>query len=197
VDQLAASAVADGSCNTRPVSSSFQALRADLRASALEDAQLPTYQRRAILAFKLVFTTRLQAVCLLRMAQALHRIAAPLSAPAKWLNAVICGCDIAPQAQIGPGLCLFHPNGVVIGPGSVLGANVSLVGSATLGRGVGGEPTLEDGVVVGPGVRMFGGLTVGRGAQVGANAVVMIDVPELHFAAGVPARVIKRMDGRD
>lgn len=108
----------------------------------------------------------------------------------------VSGLDFVPGAQVGPGLLMHHPNGVVIGGGAVLGAGCTLLQNVTLGeRHADGRPPHEypsvgDGVTVGAGACILGGIRVGEGAVIGANAVVLNDVPAKGIAVGSPARVI-------
>lgn len=104
------------------------------------------------------------------------------------------GVDIYPQARIGPGLCLVHLGAIVVGPGSVLGDRVTLQSCVTLGQKDqnSGEPTLGSHVYVGTGAKLLGNIHVGSGAVIGANAVVLHDVPDQHIAVGIPARCFPR-----
>lgn len=110
-----------------------------------------------------------------------------------WLsNTRAFGCYIAPGAQIGPGLTLPHPVGVVIGEGSVIGEDVTIYQNVTLGRRSAHDPRypcVEDGVVVYAGATLLGGITIGVGATVAAHAVVTCDVPAGALAVGAPARI--------
>src|SRR5690348_18458472 len=102
-------------------------LRADIRASIGTDASGNRSRRVATMIGKVLLTTRLQAVILFRLAQALRRSCAPLAPVAKYLNMVVTGADIATAATIGPGLQLFHPGGVVIGPECVVGSRCTIM----------------------------------------------------------------------
>lgn len=100
----------------------------------------------------------------------------------------VSGADIPLNCQIGGGLLLPHPNGVVIHPAAVIGPNCLLFQQVTLGtRGKGGAPVLGGHVDVGAGARLLGAITLGHHAVVGANAVVVCHVPTEHMAIGVPA----------
>jgi serine O-acetyltransferase len=176
-----------------PSAHPLRLLREDITESLEADrtnggrASLPTAVGKALL------TTRLQAVILLRLAQAAHRFFPPLAAVLKYINSVLTGADIAQAAAIGPGLRLFHPVGVVIGPDCRIGARCTIMQGATLGAGAGGSPTLGEDVFVGAGARIYGRLTVGHRCMIGANAVVLGGIPCDSFAAGIPAEVIKRI----
>lgn len=102
------------------------------------------------------------------------------------------GFEIAPGASVGGGLYVAHPVGCVL-HAERIGRNVSIVGGVTFGvRTDYRWPVIEDDVYVGAGAKVIGGITVGTGATVGANAVVMHDVPAHHVAVGIPARMRPR-----
>ncbi|MFD0838370.1 serine O-acetyltransferase [Williamsia serinedens] len=106
---------------------------------------------------------------------------------------VVCGVDIPRSAEIGPGLRLAHGGrGTVIHPRARIGERVTIYHGVTLGtRGDGTDdaPTIGDGAYIGAGACILGGVTVGRKARIGANAVVLTDIPDCATAVGVPARV--------
>lgn len=103
------------------------------------------------------------------------------------------GMEIAPSTPVGGGLYVPHPVGCVLHARSI-GENVSVIGNATFGTRTDGEwPTIGDRVFVGVGARILGGVTVGSDAVIGANAVVVSDVPPSHVALGVPARIRTRV----
>ena len=104
------------------------------------------------------------------------------------------GIEIHPGAEIGKNLFIDHGMGVVIGETAVVGDNCTIYHQVTLG-GTGKEkgkrhPTLGDGVLVSTGAKVLGPITIGNGAKIGANAVVLADVPENATAVGIPAKVI-------
>ncbi len=105
---------------------------------------------------------------------------------------VITGADIPLLCQIGGGLLMPHPNGIVVHPDARIGPNCLLMQQVTLGTGGPkvGAPVLAGHVDIGAGAKVLGGVTLGEHAQVGANAVVLIDVPADTTAVGIPARVI-------
>lgn len=105
-----------------------------------------------------------------------------------------CGCDIRPYCTIGDNIRFPHPIGVVIGADCVIGSNVTIYQNVTLGmRGDGGGfPVINDGVTIYAGACIIGGITIGENAVIGANAVVLDDVPENALAVGVPARIIDK-----
>jgi serine O-acetyltransferase len=106
----------------------------------------------------------------------------------------VSGADIPLNSQLGGGLLLPHPNGVVIHPEAVIGPNCLLFQQATIGGGgpKPGVPTIGGHVDVGAGAKILGGVVVGDHARIGANAVVLDDVPPNATAIGIPARVVKQ-----
>lgn len=106
------------------------------------------------------------------------------------------GIEIHPGAKIGKGLFIDHGMGVVIGETAEIGDNVTIYHGVTLG-GTGKEkgkrhPTIGNNVVIGSGAKILGPINVGNDAKIGANAVVLEDVPSRATAVGIPARVIGR-----
>jgi serine O-acetyltransferase len=108
----------------------------------------------------------------------------------------VSGIEIHPGATIGRRLFIDHGIGVVIGETAIIGDDVTLYHGVTLGgialtkRQEGRRhPLIEDGVIVGAGAQVLGAITVGRGARVGANAVVLKDVPAGVTVTGIPAQV--------
>jgi serine O-acetyltransferase len=104
----------------------------------------------------------------------------------------VSGADIPLDAQIGGGLLIPHPNGVVIHSAVVIGPNCLVFQQVTLGGGgpKPGVPVLGGHVDVGAGAKLLGGIRVGDHAKIGANAVVLDDVPAGATAVGVPARIL-------
>ncbi len=109
------------------------------------------------------------------------------------------GIEIHPGAQIGRGFFIDHGAGVVIGETAIIGDDVTLFQGVTLG-GTGKEkgkrhPTLGNNIIVGTGAKVLGNITVGDNSYIGANAVVIKDVPPNATVVGVPGRVT-RQDGK-
>ena len=103
---------------------------------------------------------------------------------------VLTHSDIPVTTRVGGGLLLPHAGGIVIHPDAVLGPNCTLMGGVTIGlTRQPGAPVLKGGVDVGAGACILGPITIGARAQIGANAVVLRDVPPGRVAVGVPARV--------
>lgn len=140
-----------------------------------------------------IYTVRGIALALFRASQVAGRKTPPLGLLIKQVNHVITGADLAWQAEVGPGLNLLHPTGVVVGKHAKIGANCKVQDSVTIGGKGGiddGHPAIGDGVSIGCGAKILGPVSVGSGATIGANAVVLSNVPENGTAVGVPARVI-------
>ena len=112
----------------------------------------------------------------------------------RWWS-VITGADIPLNCAIGGGLRLPHPNGVVIHPQARIGPNCLIFQQVTLGTlETGGAPFIAGHVDIGAGAKLLGPVTVGEHAVIGANAVVLRNVPAHHVAVGIPARM--RRSGR-
>ena len=120
----------------------------------------------------------------------------------------LTGIEIHPKAKIGEKLFIDHGMGVVIGETSEIGNNVTIYHMVTLGgispsinsddqRNSKRHPTLMDNVVVGSGAQVLGPVVVGKNAKIGANAVVLKDVPENTTYVGVPARKIESKNYSD
>jgi serine O-acetyltransferase len=111
----------------------------------------------------------------------------------------ITNVEIHPAAKIGDALFIDHGTGVVVGETAEIGDNVTLYQGVTLG-GTGfatgkRHPTVEDNVTIGSGAKLLGPITVGHGAKIGANSVVITDVPPNSTVVGNPGHVVK-VDGR-
>lgn len=115
-----------------------------------------------------------------------------------YLSRAFTNVEIHPAAQIGESLFIDHGTGVVIGETAEIGDNVTLYQGVTLG-GTGfatgkRHPTVEDNVTIGSGAKLLGPITVGHGAKIGANSVVINDVPPKTTVVGNPGHVV-RVDG--
>jgi len=109
------------------------------------------------------------------------------------------GIELHPAAQIGDGLFIDHGAGVVVGETAEVGENVTMYQGVTLG-GTGfatgkRHPTVEDNVTIGSGAKLLGPITIGHGAKIGANAVVIHDVPPNATVVGNPGHPV-RVEGR-
>jgi serine O-acetyltransferase len=105
------------------------------------------------------------------------------------LNMLLFGLEMSSGMAVGPGLYIPHPRGMVL-VARRIGANCSFIHACTLGMRETWEfPAVGDAVFVGAGARVLGGIMLGDGCSVGANAVVIKDVPPGATAVGVPARI--------
>jgi serine O-acetyltransferase len=135
-----------------------------------------------------------------RVLHALHSARVPLAPRALALvTRAVTGIEIHPAASIGEGLFIDHGTGVVVGETAQIGDNVTLYQGVTLG-GTGfatgkRHPTVQDNVTIGSGAKLLGPITVGHGAKIGANSVVITDVPPNATVVGNPGHVV-RVDGR-
>lgn len=146
-----------------------------------------------------LLTVRGAAVFLFRLSQFVGAKVSMLGFIVKQVNHILTGADLAWQARIGAGLCLYHPTGVVIGPGVSIGERCRIQQGVTLG-GMGGpdgnlpaaeSPRLGNDVSIGTGACILGPVHVGSGVTVGANAVVVRDVADHETVVGVPARPVR------
>jgi serine O-acetyltransferase len=141
-----------------------------------------------------------QALLAHRVAHVLHEAGVPLAPLAiSYLSRSVTGVEIHPAARIGGDFFIDHGSGVVIGETAEIGESVTLYQGVTLG-GTGFQrgkrhPTVEDNVTVGSGAKLLGPITVGHGAKVGANTVVVEDVPPRSTVVGNPGHPVK-VEGR-
>src|SRR5881396_2180604 len=171
-------------------------LRQDLTAAQERDPAAREIGRAEIL----LTYGGVQALLAHRVAHAMHDGGVPLL-PHMVANAskVLTGIEIHPAAKIGDALFIDHGAGVVIGETAEIGDNVTLYQGVTLGgtgfaRGK-RHPTVDDDVVIGSGAKLLGPIRVGHGAKVGANSVVIHDVPPNSTVVGNPGHPV-RIEGR-
>jgi len=133
-------------------------------------------------------------LALTRLRQAARRRRLPgVGHVLRLIQTAFYGVEIGRDVELGPGVSLVHTLGTVIGGTSRLGKLVRFMGNNTVGTAKdNGCPVIEDDVVVGCGARILGPVRVGAGAQIGANAVVLSDVPANSVAVGIPAVVVRR-----
>ncbi|HTP22469.1 MAG TPA: serine O-acetyltransferase [Solirubrobacteraceae bacterium] len=135
-----------------------------------------------------------------RVAHALHCAGVPmLPRIVAYVSRAITGIEIHPAAKIGHGFFIDHGMGVVIGETAELGDDVTLYQGVTLG-GTGfatgkRHPTVQDNVTIGSGAKLLGPITVGHGSKIGANSVVIHDVPPNSTVVGNPGHPV-RVEGR-
>ena len=156
---------------------------------------------RAIGTFEILTSyAGVHAVLSHRVAHALYETGVPL-APRVLSNTsrMLTGIEIHPAAKIGRDFFIDHGSGVVIGETAEIGDRVTLYQGVTLGgtgfaRGK-RHPTLQDNVTIGSGAKLLGPITVGHGAKIGANSVVIHDVPANSTVVGNPGHPVK-VEGR-
>jgi len=173
----------------------FTAIKADLQAVFDRDPAA-TSRLEVILTY-----SGFHALLAYRIAHRLKSVGVPflpraISQLARWLT----GVEIHPSAKIGAGFFIDHGMGVVIGETAEIGDYVTLFQGVTLG-GTGKErgkrhPTLGNHVVVGAGAKILGGINIGDNVKIGANSVVLKNVPPDSTVIGVPGRVIKSQGER-
>jgi serine O-acetyltransferase len=135
-----------------------------------------------------------------RVAHALHEAGVPLAPRSlSMLTRALTGIEIHPAASIGRGLFIDHGSGVVIGETASIGDDVTMYQGVTLG-GTGfatgkRHPTVQDNVTIGSGAKLLGPIVIGHGAKIGANSVVITDVPPNSTVVGNPGHPV-RVDGR-
>ena len=145
-----------------------------------------------------VLSPRFVPVLLCRLAHWFYRLKlGPVAKLVSLLNFFLFGIEIAVRCPIGKGLFLPHTQGTVIGAWSI-GENATIFQGVTLGaREVdfsyqeSSRPTVGDGVTIGSGAKVLGGLTLGSGSRIGANSVVLQDIPANSLAVGAPAQVAR------
>ena len=135
-----------------------------------------------------------------RVAHVLHEAGVPIVPRTLALvTRSVTGIEIHPAARVGEGLFIDHGNGVVVGETAEIGENVTLYQGVTLG-GTGfatgkRHPTVQDNVTIGSGAKLLGPITIGHGAKIGANSVVIHDVPPNSTVVGNPGHPV-RVDGK-
>ena len=141
-----------------------------------------------------------QALLAHRVANALYNARVPIVPRViAALARAVTGIEIHPAARIGPGLFVDHGMGVVIGETAEIGADVTIYQGVTLG-GTGfatgkRHPTVQDNVTIGSGAKLLGPIVVGHGSKIGANSVVIHDVPPNCTVVGNPGHPV-RVEGR-
>lgn len=154
--------------------------------------------------FTSLFSPRFFSVVLVRTAHVLHRRGWHILAKlCSLINFLLNGIEVPASLTIGPGLILPHPQGTIIGAGYI-GCNVTIYQQVTLGAkfsdfdfDLRSRPYIEDGVVITAGAKIIGPCRIGKNALIGANAVVVSDIPADCVAVGIPARPVRRQDKLD
>jgi serine O-acetyltransferase len=169
----------------------MQTLHEDLRAKARwnYEADGPRELLRALLSDGTL------AVVLYRLMQASrHAGLTPAEMLFNKLNTVLGQCIIGRGAEFGPGLVLIHSQGVVINGAVRAGRNVHIEHQVTIGAEKGQSPALGNNVFIGCGAKIVGPVSLGDGTRVGANAVVLHDVPADTTVVGIPAKPVVRKE---
>jgi serine O-acetyltransferase len=163
----------------------------DLRAKAEWNYQC--VDARALL--KVLATDGTAAMVLYRLMQwAGRRRLSPLALIFNKLNAMFNNCIIGRGADFGPRFVLIHATGVVINGAVRGGSDVRVEHQVTIGAEGRRAPILGDHVFIGAGAKIIGSVQIGNGARIGANAVVVRDVPAHCTVVGVPARIVRRRE---
>ncbi len=115
---------------------------------------------------------------------------APLEMFFNRMNTICCGCIIGRGAEFGPGFVLIHSIGVVINGNVRGGSGVKIEHEVTIGAEKRQSPVIGNNVFIGAGAKIIGTLMIGDSAKIGANAVVLKDIPADSTAVGIPARVV-------
>lgn len=168
----------------------FDNLRADI-ASVMERDPAAKSKWEVLLCYPSV-----KAMAYHRMAHRLYQ--AGHTTLARWISQHsrhVTGIEIHPGASIGKGFFIDHGDGVVIGETTIIGDNVTLYQGVTLG-GTGKDigkrhPTIGNNVLISTGAKVLGPFTVGDNSRIGANAVVLQEVPPDSTVVGIKARVVK------
>jgi len=171
-------------------------LRRDLQAARTRDPAARDVGQLELLAT----WPGIHALLTHRIAHALDAAGVPLLPRLiSMVTRMLTGIEIHPAARIGSGLFIDHGTGVVIGETADIGENVTLYQGVTLG-GTGfatgkRHPTVQDNVTIGSGAKLLGPITIGHGAKIGANSVVITDVPPNSTVVGNPGHPV-RVEGR-
>lgn len=169
----------------------LDAIRRDIRVARERDPAEPT-TLEVILTYPGV-----HAVWGHRISHWLWQRGARLAARALGeLTRILTGVDIHPGARIGPGLFIDHATGVVIGETAEVGEDVTIFHGVTLG-GTGRDrgkrhPTIGDRVTLGAGAKILGAIKIGDDSRIGANSVVVKEVPASAVVVGVPGQIVSR-----
>jgi serine O-acetyltransferase len=173
------------------MASLIQLIGSDLRAKAAWCYE--SESTRAVL--KTLCTDGTPAMIWYRLMQWARRWhLAPLEMFFNRANTVFCSCVIGRGAEFGPGFVLIHSLGIVINGEVRGGSNVKIEHQVTIGAERRRSPVIGDAVFIGAGAKIIGSVRIGDGARVGANAVVVHDVPPHCTVVGIPARVVRRRE---
>jgi serine O-acetyltransferase len=179
-------------------------LRENVAADLAAVARIKGHQRLNVL--RVVDALALPGSCavlMFRIAVAFHRRGLkPVSRALYFLNVVLFGAALHPAARVGPGLVVAHPVGMGWGEFFTCGRNATMTAGVRFGTAASsdparnGHPTLGDDVVMLDGAKAMGSVTIGDRAIVGANTLVLADVPPEAIMVGQPARIAKMRSDR-
>ncbi|WP_286234357.1 serine O-acetyltransferase [Thalassotalea sediminis] len=142
---------------------------------------------------RIIFSDGTSANALYRMTAWLMRYRlSPLAIITLWLNRVINGCVIGAGAKFMPGFVIMHPVGVVINSKVTGGKGIIVESGVVIGDEKGQAPVLGENIFIGAGAKIIGGVTIGNNVKIGANAVVVKDVPDNVTVVGIPAKVVSK-----
>jgi serine O-acetyltransferase len=146
------------------------------------------------LAMAVLSTDSYRITALNRAREAARSLHIPLVNHAlRVVQTAVLGIEIGKDVKLGHGVYFVHSLGIVIGGDARIGDRVRFYGNNTVGTAKdNGYPTIEDDVWIGAGARILGPITIGARSRIGANAVVLEDVPPDSVAVGIPARVFPR-----
>lgn len=177
---------------TNSSESSFQRIKADIKIFAAKEGSVVTpllVARLCLLTpgFQFVMSRRIQD-----MLNKIPLVGRLLRRIVWWLTCLVFSSELALGAKFGGGLYVPHPFGIVVGVANI-GRNVSILQNVTIGKRGDAGPVgtvIHDNVSFGAGAVVLGPLTVGENASIGANSVVLRDVPPNSVAVGAPARIL-------
>ena len=172
-------------------------IHSDLKAAIKRDPAARHYLE-IIFTYSGFHATFIHRICNLLWRLKLKFIARILSS----ISRILTSIEIHPAAKIDEGFFIDHGAGLVIGETTIIGKNVTIYQQTTLGglspsvdsdsqRNIKRHPTIRDNVIVGSGAQILGPVVIGKNSRIGANAVVLKDVPENITYVGVPARKIE------
>lgn len=164
-------------------------IRSDIRAKA-EWLYGEVSRKTALKAFLTDGTGAMILYRLMQWCQAHHL--KPLAMVFNKLNVLFSRCVIGRGATFGPRFVLIHSLGVVINSDVVGGSDVKLEHGVTIGAEKGEAPRLGSSIFIGAGAKILGGITIGDNVKIGANAVVLSDVPSNCTAVGIPAKPVTK-----
>ena len=175
-------------------------IHSDLKAAMKRDPAARHYLE-IIFTYSGFHATVIHRICNLLWRLKLKFIARILSS----ISRILTSIEIHPAAKIDEGFFIDHGAGLVIGETTVIGKNVTIYQQTTLGglspsvdsdsqRNIKRHPTIRDNVIVGSGAQILGPVVIGKNSRIGANAVVLKDVPENITYVGVPARKIESIN---